>query len=267
MLSRPLGFMTTLALALLWVLLAIVSPPSGASAPLLIATTAGVPEHRTALVIGNAAYQDAPRRTAVHDARAMAAALRELGFKVSERHDATRQHMDEAITDFTHQLGSEGVAVFYFSGQGVQVHGADYILPVDSRARREGDLAHQAIRIDGLLDRIGEVSNRLNFIILDASRHNPFSHSGRTGRLPQAMIPRQSGTLIAYATAPGMVAEDGAERNSTYTKHLLHFLNMPNLTVEQLFREVRMAVARETGGRQIPWVSTSIRSEFSFAGR
>ena len=64
-----------------------------------------------------------------------------------------------------------------------------------------------------------------------------------------------------------MVAEDGAGRNSTYTKHLLHFLNMPSLTVEQLFREVRMAVSRETGGRQIPWVSTSIRSEFSFAER
>ena len=88
--------------------------------------------------------------------------------------------MDEAITEFTHQLGSEGVAVFYFSGQGVQVHGADYMLPVDARVRRESDLADQAIQLDGLLDRLGEVGNRLNFIILDASRQNPFSRSGRT---------------------------------------------------------------------------------------
>ena len=185
MLSRPLGFMTTLALALLWVLLAIVSPPSGASAPLLIATTAGVPEHRTALVIGNAAYQDAPRRTAVHDALAMAAALRELGFKVSERHDATRQHMDEAITEFTHQLGSEGVAVFYFSGQGVQVHGADYMLPVDARVRRESDLADQAIRLDGLLDRLGEVGNRLNFIILEPAVTTPLVAAGAPAGRPK----------------------------------------------------------------------------------
>ena len=75
-----------------------------------------------------------------------------------------------------------------------------------------------------------------------------------------------SGTLIAYATAPGTAVENGSGRNSVYTDHLLHFLKMPGLTVEQLFKEVRMAVARETGHRQIPWVSTSIPGGFSFSG-
>jgi uncharacterized caspase-like protein len=90
-------------------------------------------------------------------------------------------------------------------------------------------------------------------------------HKGGSTRL--AVMQSQPGTQAAYATAPGIVAEDGSGRNSTYTKHLLHFLNMPSLTVEQLFREVRVAVAREAGGRRIPWALTSIPGEFSFAGR
>jgi uncharacterized caspase-like protein len=248
---RPLGLMITLALAFLWRPLAVASPPSGTSAPLLVATTAGVQE----------------RRTAIHDAIDMAAALRQLGFQVLERHDATRQRMDEAIAQFTRQLGSGGVAAFYFSGQGVQENGVNYLLPVDARLSRESDFEDQALRLDGVLDRLREAGDGVNLIILDASRHNLFTRGGRSGRLAQVAILGQSGTLIVYATAPGMVAEDGPGRNSTYTTHLLHFLKLPGLSVDQLFQEVRMAVARETGRRQIPWVSSSIPGKFSFAGR
>jgi hypothetical protein len=141
----PLGLMITLALAFLWGPLVVASPPSGTSASLLVAATAGLPERRTALVIGNAAYQDTPRRTAAHDAIDMATALRQLDFQVLEWHDATRQRMDEAIAQFTRHPGSDGVAVFYFSGKGVQVHGVNYLLPVDARLSRESDLEDQAI--------------------------------------------------------------------------------------------------------------------------
>jgi uncharacterized caspase-like protein len=264
---RPPGLVTLLALTFLWSPLAIASPPSGVSAPLLVATTAGVPDLRTALVIGNAAYQDTPRRTAVHDAVDMAAALRQLGFQVMEHHDATRQHMDEAIAQFTHQLSKGGIGLFYFSGHGMQVNGLSYLIPVDARLSRESDLQDQAIRLDGALDRLGEAGNGLNLIILDASRHNPFARSGRSARPGLAVMQEASGSLIAYATAPGMVAEDGPGRNSTYTTYLLRFLKMPGLSVDQLFHEVRIAVARETGRRQIPWVSSSIPGEFSFTGR
>jgi hypothetical protein len=60
----PAGLRLTLALALLWVPLAVPSSPSGASAPLPAATTAGLPERRTALMVGDAAYQDTPHRRA-----------------------------------------------------------------------------------------------------------------------------------------------------------------------------------------------------------
>jgi uncharacterized caspase-like protein len=261
----PVALRITLALALLSALIAVPPPPSGNSAPLLAATiAAGVPERRIALVIGNVAYQETPQRTSIHDAIDMAAALGQLGFQVVELHDTTKQRMDEAIAQFTHQLSSGGVGVFYFSGHGVEVHGHTYLLPVDARLTRESDLDGQAVRLDGVLDRLHQAGNGLNFIILDASRHNPFA---RGGRRPQVAMLAHAGTLIAYATSPGMAVENGSGRNSVYTNHLLHFLKMPGLTVEQLFKEVRMAVASETGHRQIPWVSTSIPGVFSFSGR
>jgi tetratricopeptide (TPR) repeat protein len=82
-----------------------------------------------------------------------------------------------------------------------------------------------------------------------------------------APIQAASGALLAYATAPGMTAEDGPGRNGTYTKHLLSFIQVPRLSAEEMFKEVRVAVARETGKRQIPWVSTSLLGDFYFAGR
>jgi hypothetical protein len=102
------AFVMTLALALLPGLIAVPPPPLGNSAPLLAATITGAPERRIALVIGNVAYEENPRRTAVHDAVDMAATLGQLGFQVVELHDATKQRMDEAIAQFTHQLSSSG---------------------------------------------------------------------------------------------------------------------------------------------------------------
>jgi uncharacterized caspase-like protein len=101
------------------------------------------------------------------------------------------------------------VRVFYFSGQGVEVHGHNYLLPVDARLSRETDLEGQTVSLDGVLDRLHQAGNGLNFIILDASRHNPFAHAGRSDPRPQAAMLVHSGTLIAYSTAPGMVVETG----------------------------------------------------------
>src|SRR5215510_14320299 len=50
-------------------------------------------ERRVALVIGNAAYDSAPLRNPVNDARAMATTLRELGFVVSALENASLTEM------------------------------------------------------------------------------------------------------------------------------------------------------------------------------
>jgi Flp pilus assembly protein TadD len=224
-------------------------------------------EQRTALVIGNAAYRVDPLRNAVHDATDMAMSLRGVGFQVIELHDADHQRMEEGVEQFTRQLGRGGVGVFYYSGHGVQVNGLNYLIPVDARISRESDIKYQSVQVDWVLDRMRDAGNELNVIILDACRNNPYTRNLRSSQPGLAVIQAASGSLIAYATSPGTTAEDGPGRNGTYTKHLLHFMQVPSLSAEQMFKEVRVAVAQETGKKQIPWVSTSILGDFYFAGR
>jgi uncharacterized caspase-like protein len=218
-------------------------------------------------VIGNAAYRVDPLRNAVHDATDMAATLRQLGFQVVELHDAAHQQMEEGVEQFTRQLGRGGVGLFYYSGHGVQVNGLNYLVPVDARISRESDIKYQSVQVDWVLDRMRDAGNELNVIILDACRNNPYARSLRTGQPGLAIMQAASGSLIGYATSPGTTAEDGPGRNGTYTKHLLRFMQIPTLSAEQMFKEVRVAVAQETGKKQIPWVSTSLLGDFYFAGK
>lgn len=76
-----------------------------------------------------------------------------------------------------------------------------------------------------------------------------------------------SGSLIAYSTAPDTVAEDGQGRNSPYTKHLKQQLAQPNTSLEAALKATRIAVTKETRGRQTPWYESSIGGEFYPAGR
>jgi hypothetical protein len=70
--------------------------------------------------------------------------------------------------------------------------------------------------------------------------------------------------LIAFATAPGAVAYDGDGTNGVYTKHLLRNLGQPGLPVELVLKRVREGVSAETGGKQIPWESSSLLGDFYF---
>jgi uncharacterized caspase-like protein len=224
-------------------------------------------ERRSALVIGNAAYRNDPLRNAVHDATDIAASLRQLGFEVIELHDAAHQQMEEGVEQFTRQLGRGGAGLFYFSGHGVQVNGLNYLIPVDARIQREGDIKYQSVQVDWVLDRMRDAGNELNIIILDACRNNPYTRSMRYAQPGLAVMQAASGSLVGYATSPGTTAEDGPGRNGTYTKHLLRFMQVPTLSAEQMFKEVRVAVAQETGKKQIPWVSTSLLGDFYFMGK
>jgi len=245
-------------------------PPVSTPAPRIPMTTVtalSTSERRTALVIGNAAYRTDPLRNAVNDATDIARGLRQLGFEVMELHDADHQRMEEGVEQFTRQLGRGGVGLFYYSGHGVQVSGLNYLVPVDAKINRESDIKYQSVQVDWVLDRMRDAGNDLNVIVLDACRNNPYARSGRNAQPGLAMMQAVSGSLIGYATSPDTTAEDGPGRNGTYTKHLLHYMQVPNLNAEQMFKEVRVAVAQETGKKQIPWVSTSLLGDFYFAGK
>src|SRR5437660_866105 len=85
------------------------------------------PESRIALVIGNAAYKDAPLTNPTNDARDMATTLSQLGFSVTLKENADQRSMKQAIRQFGTELRGGGVGLFYFAGHGVQFKGRNYL--------------------------------------------------------------------------------------------------------------------------------------------
>jgi uncharacterized caspase-like protein len=221
-------------------------------------------EKRIALVIGNSAYKSSPLRNPVNDARAIARALADTGFKVLVIEDATQTTMRRAIRAFGDQLAIGGVGVFYYAGHGMQVRGRNYLIPVNADIEREDEVEDQAVDANVVLAKMDSAKNSLNLMILDACRNNPFMRAFRSSAQGLAQMDAPSGTLVAFATAPGSVAADGEGANGVYTKHLLANISKPGLPVEQLFKQVRIGVTRETRDRQVPWESSSLKGDFFF---
>ncbi|HEY0524770.1 MAG TPA: caspase family protein, partial [Stellaceae bacterium] len=264
---RRLVARTALALGLAAALLSAAGTVSPATAQ---AQTAGqanpalLKEPRVALVIGNAKYKDAPLRNPVNDVRAFAATLKDVGFDVIELENAAQREMARAITRFGEKLADGGVGLFYFSGHGLQVRGRNFLVPVDAEIGSENSVRNEAIDVDQVLDQMGGSSTRLNLVILDACRNNPFERRFRGSSAGLASINAPKGTLIAYSTAPGSVAADGEGNNGLYTGELLKTMKQPGMRVEEIFKEVRAQVSRVTNDGQVPWESSSLTGDFFF---
>jgi hypothetical protein len=220
-------------------------------------------ERRVALVIGNAAYDQAPLKNPVNDARAIAAALRELKFDVVERTDGTRQQMLEAIREYSQKLKSGGVGLFYYAGHGMELKGKNYLIPVGLPITSEFDVVDNAVEAQRVLEIMDEAKNRINIVILDACRDNPFPRSTRSGSRGLAKMEAR-GTFLAYATDPGSVASDGVGEHGLYTEALLRHIRKPGVPLEMLFKEVRKEVQQSSGGQQVPWDNSSLTGDFYF---
>jgi uncharacterized caspase-like protein len=220
---------------------------------------------RVALVIGNAAYRHAsPLANAVNDAKSMGMVLRKLGFKVVDVMDGDRTAMTEAITQVRQQLqGQQAVAMLYFAGHGMQLDWRNYLVPVDARISKAIDVPAQTVDIEQVTKTFQEASTRMNIIVLDACRDNPFS--GSTGTKGLAQLDAPPGTYFAFATSPGNVAEDGDDDlgNGLFTHYLIKELQRP-AKIEDVFKRVRLQVRKKSEGRQIPWDSSSLEEDFAF---
>jgi hypothetical protein len=213
---------------------------------------AAAQEHRVALVIGNADYAVAPLRNPVNDARAMAATLRDLGFEVLEAENAGRKAMLQRLRDYRDRLRPDSIGLFYYAGHAVQVKGQNYLIPVDATIRSEAEVDEESVNLAYLLDRLEEAKNSINLVFLDACRDNPFARSFRSASRGLAQVDAPTGTLIAYATAPGRTASDGDGANGIYTEEMLRVLKSPGLKVEDVLKRVRAGVVRRTKGAQTP---------------
>ncbi len=215
---------------------------------------------RVALVVGNSTYAHIGRLpNAENDAQDMSAALRRLGFDVTTELDADRVELTEALRAFTRQSVGADVALVFYAGHGIEMDGANYLVPVDARLERDLDVRYETVTVDDMLASTAGASLRL--VILDACRNNPLARSmqrtlasrsvsgGSFGDLNESLLGDE--TLVAYAEAAGTTAADGRGRNSPYTEALLAHLEQP-LEIGLLFRRVRAQVLASTNGQQRP---------------
>jgi uncharacterized caspase-like protein len=148
----------------------------------------------------------------------------------------------------------------------VQVNGRNYLIPTGATINSDADVDIEAVSADGVLEQMRESRNRLNFLILDACRNNPFTHSSRSASRGLAQMDAPAGVLIAYSTAPGDVAADGSGRNSPYSEALARAMRASTMPAELMFKEARDEVMRVTGDKQTPWEASSLTGQnFYFA--
>lgn len=223
---------------------------------------------RVALVIGNAQYKDAPLTNPENDARLIGGTLRQLGFEVDLHLNLNAREFKRVLRDFGRRMDDdESASVFFYAGHGMQIDRRNYLLPVDLNLRDEGEIRDEAIDLqDALLNRIDRVRPRARIFIIDACRDNPFGERTRSVRTASGLAEMAApGALIAFSAAPGRTAEDGPPgTNSIYSRHLAQEMRAEGVEVEEMLKNVRVKVLRETRERQIPWVNTSMVVNFVF---
>ncbi|HYI77788.1 MAG TPA: caspase family protein [Chryseolinea sp.] len=233
--------------------------------------TAYKDEKRYALVIGNSNYNKdiGILKNPVNDATDVATELRKSNFEVQLITNCTYVQLREAMRKFHEKLTNgprdQTVGLFYYAGHGVQYQDENYLVPIDADVKFEDDVARMCFPVQRMVLANMERSNsRMNIVILDACRNNPFPATTRSVSSGLGEMKRARGSFIAYATSPGSVASDGAGRNGLYTQELIKALKKPNLTIEQVFKDVRMNVLRLSGDKQYTWDSSNIIGEFYF---
>jgi uncharacterized caspase-like protein len=226
-------------------------------------------ETRVALVIGNSKYSGKPLKNPINDARAMAAVLTKEGFDVDLVTDASLNKMVASARSFLDKAQKADVRLFYYAGHAAQVRGNNYLAPIDGRIVYEDELETRGLNVSKEVVARLDAKDKLNIVILDACRDNPYQVRTRSQVRGLAQVEGPRGTLIAYSTSPGGVAEDTPDRpNSRYTHHLVEAIKVPGIKIEDVFKRVTTAVEAETRDRpqpQVPWYHSSVTSTFCFS--
>lgn len=233
------------------------------------ATALAQAPRRVALLIGNAAYADAPLRNPRNDVREVAASLQKLGFAVTTLENLGLPQMRESLRRFVLTTRGAEVRLFYFAGHGLQMRGRNYLLPVGVEIDNETDVLERTADATELIEQLGTIAKGANIVIIDACRVHPIfdTRSRRMWSVKPGLstMPAPVGTVVAFSTRPGEFARDGGGGLSIYARHLTRALQeAPQLPIEQFFKRVRAGVAAETRNKQVPWESSDLNGELCF---
>ena len=237
-----------------------------AAAVTAFSASAQQPSGQVALLIGNANYPDssAPLPTTVKDARLLADEFRRYNFDVDVKENLGKDEMQRAIDVFTGKIRSGTVALFYFSGFGIQVARRTYLIPVNAQVWSEDDAKRDGISLDAIVAEMHRKGARIQIVIVDASRRNPYERRFRAVPAGIAALDAPENTLAMYSSAPGTVTNDGTGANSLFVTELTKEMRVQGQTAEEAFNHTRISVSRASNNEQIPWVASSLIEGFTF---
>jgi uncharacterized caspase-like protein len=221
-------------------------------------------ETRVALVIGNGDYQFAPAlKNTVNDANAVSQALKSAGYEVTTAANVNRSALDKALRDFLAKVAAQGketIVLIFYAGQGVEIDGDNFLVPVDIRIQREADILTQAVPLSTLLTSMSLLTVAARIVVLDTSRSNPFA----AGRAAPA-VDGARGSIVFFSTSPGGEASEGSDANSPFAAAFVETSTEPGLTIEQVFQQVRAQVSKATSGQQVPQEISGLAAQIPFA--
>ena len=219
-------------------------------------------EKRIALVIGNAAYQaGGALNTPANDAGLIAQTLQAAGFDVTGARDLDQDSLRHAFRDFIEKATSSGpdtVAFIYVGGYGLQLEGENYFVPVDAKIAHDSDIPSEALRISDYSRPLGALKLKASVIVLDAARANSFAQGGTPLAGGLALVDPDPGVLIAFNSAPGTVAPEGAGPYGPYAQALAEMLREGGLPLPGVFERARLRVNELTAGAEIPWNASKL---------
>ncbi len=227
--------------------------------------TTTTPQKLIALVIGNANYQLSPLKNPTNDSKDFAAKLKQQGFDVVYRENLKIMQVGSMLREFKSKLTPGSIALVFYAGHGLQMRGENYFPVVDADIASEEDIPIQSLALHQLMDILEEAKTSTNIVILDACRNNPFERKTRSLSAGLAKVNSPSGTLIAYSTRPGSVAQDGDGRNGLYTEELIKLMDI-HKPIEQVLKQMVSSVKNKSKGRQEPWSEGSLEGDFCFGG-
>ncbi|MCL2713383.1 MAG: caspase family protein [Alphaproteobacteria bacterium] len=223
---------------------------------------------RVALVIGNNDYRNVPKLLkAVNDARTIDAALKQIGFAVMLAENQNRRQFSEALLAFDRSLEAGDTAFFFYSGHGYEIHGQNYLLPIDVPAATEGQeelVRDAAFSADRIIERLLNRNVRSAILVFDACRNNPFEREGvralqgRGGLAPLTQLPE--GVFSVFSAGPRQTAldrlsDDDANPNSVFTRIFARELLRSGRSLVQIAQSTRRSVseiAERVGHKQVP---------------
>src|SRR3954451_6325302 len=213
-------------------------------------------QQRVALVIGNAAYLKGPLQHSLSDGGLLAEALTSIGFEIVEGADVNSSDMRRLFGEFLQKVNAAGpnaIAFIYYNGYAIQFEGDNYLIPVDAQLNRDSEITIQGIRLFDLLRPLADTPAAAKIVVLDATRPLPFQIQG--GQLAPGLAPIESapGMLVAFSSAPGIVAPDGPGPYGPYATAIAEMVREPGLDIDTLFARIRLRTNETTNGAQTPW--------------